>query len=390
MLRVTLLLLAVVAASAVDCSITCDNGGVNDGVRVTHDTTTGHTQHRCYTVDSTAEVKVCQCDCCDGSVNDCTVTANYFAADTDCVGHFDTAAYVHTTLQAGTGTACPYAANTANLCSCDNGIAATCTTNGVAACASCDSGFYLSGTDCLPHTSCTLSSQTLTDASATAPGTCLPACKDPADHPVTCSFTMDNSIWKVYYNNVDITSSVTSPFRGTDEHLFLYAWYHEKQITFTPVAGAALAISGYEWDQADGLTATGDVGFMMTCEQDGDKNILYSTRNHFGWRSFSSNSNPGGNCCSNQACESPMNNGIAATPVGPGDTGCTYPSDSSFPANWYSASGPSGTDPTVGTSVIPTRSEVTSWSGNAQQIWDGKNRYGAFRVETPASVSCVL
>jgi hypothetical protein len=87
MLRVTLLLLAVVAASAVDCSVTCQHHGVHNFIKVTHDTTTGHTHHRCYTADHDAAVLVCTCDCCDDTVNDCSDDTNYFAADTDCAGN---------------------------------------------------------------------------------------------------------------------------------------------------------------------------------------------------------------------------------------------------------------------------------------------------------------
>jgi hypothetical protein len=60
---------------------------------------------------------------------------------------------------------------------------------------------------------------------------------------VTCSFTIDNAVDKVYYNNQDITSTVTGA---------LDSWISIKTVTFAPVANAALSISGYEYSVTNG------------------------------------------------------------------------------------------------------------------------------------------
>jgi hypothetical protein len=59
------------------CSVTC---GVTNGnhVKVTHDTTSQHSHHRCNFNDPGAVTLVCQCKCCsDSGGTDCSDAANY-------------------------------------------------------------------------------------------------------------------------------------------------------------------------------------------------------------------------------------------------------------------------------------------------------------------------
>jgi hypothetical protein len=56
------------------CSLTC--GVENEMVKVTHDTTSSHTQHRCYLSDFN-DLDSCICSCCDGASNDCDEDSNW-------------------------------------------------------------------------------------------------------------------------------------------------------------------------------------------------------------------------------------------------------------------------------------------------------------------------
>jgi hypothetical protein len=56
------------------CSYTC--GVENQVIKVTHDTTSGHTQHKCYLTDFDGH-NSCVCSCCDGASNDCAEDSNY-------------------------------------------------------------------------------------------------------------------------------------------------------------------------------------------------------------------------------------------------------------------------------------------------------------------------
>jgi len=75
---------------------------------------------------------------------------------------------------------------------------------------------------------------------------------DPPVSTVTCQLTVDNEIRLVYYNNIDITSTVT----GT-----LGDWTTTKTVTFNEILGASFAVSGFNWE--DNGCSTG--GFSITC-----------------------------------------------------------------------------------------------------------------------------
>jgi len=64
----------VVDATAVStCSVACS---ANTGIlRVTHDTSSKHTHHKCYVSDAGAGN--CMCACCDATVSNCDVQSNY-------------------------------------------------------------------------------------------------------------------------------------------------------------------------------------------------------------------------------------------------------------------------------------------------------------------------
>jgi hypothetical protein len=180
------------------------------------------------------------------------------------------------------------------------------------------------------------------------------ACTTPE---VTCSFTIDNSVWKVYYNDQDITSTVTGD---------LHNWGAAKTLNFTPVAGAALAISGYEWSTSGGQGREHTSGLLISCTQGSATDIIYGHSSDWSWHSFSSDDNEGA------ACSSAHGGNYA---------GCHYPTEASFATDWYKANGPSGVSPTVSNSAF----SMTS-AGYSEKIWDGGKRFGAFRVATPADV----
>jgi hypothetical protein len=68
------------------CSVSCEIQAVTIGaathslVVVTHDTTSGHTHHRCYATDFLNPTAGCTCLCCnDSDGTDCNVASNYGA-----------------------------------------------------------------------------------------------------------------------------------------------------------------------------------------------------------------------------------------------------------------------------------------------------------------------
>jgi hypothetical protein len=57
------------------CSVSCAIN--NRMVKVTHDTTTSHTQHRCYLSDGNDVTSDCICSCCNGASNDCAQESSW-------------------------------------------------------------------------------------------------------------------------------------------------------------------------------------------------------------------------------------------------------------------------------------------------------------------------
>jgi hypothetical protein len=62
---------ATVTAVAATCSVTCAIS--SNTLKVTHDTTSQHTHHKCYQMDQQA----CICSCCNSASSDCNVMSNY-------------------------------------------------------------------------------------------------------------------------------------------------------------------------------------------------------------------------------------------------------------------------------------------------------------------------
>jgi hypothetical protein len=252
----------------------------------------------------------------------------------------DTAAVVQSVEEAYTGTADLASLTVAptNTCTCPGGTPVTsmlCSPTNQ--CASCGANYHLSSGSCVAD-SCT-------------------------GQEVTCRFTIDNSVWKVYYNDQDITSTVTGN---------LHSWTAAKTVNFTPVAGAALAISGYEWSASGGQGREHTSGLLITCSQGSATDIIYGHSSDWNWHSFSSDDNEGAACSSAH---------------GGNNAGCRYPTEASFATDWFKANGPSGVSPTVSNSGFSARGFDAGYS---EKIWDGGKRFGAFRVATPADVSCML
>lgn len=69
-----------ITAVATTCSVTCAsvpitvNGMVDNLLRVTHDTTSQHTHHRCY-IESPS--LACKCSCCNDASSNCNLSSNY-------------------------------------------------------------------------------------------------------------------------------------------------------------------------------------------------------------------------------------------------------------------------------------------------------------------------
>jgi hypothetical protein len=61
------------------CAVSCVNYGPHKLVKVTHDTSSSHTHHQCWTVDPSATNLVCECTCCNenDSAGDCSNPINY-------------------------------------------------------------------------------------------------------------------------------------------------------------------------------------------------------------------------------------------------------------------------------------------------------------------------
>jgi hypothetical protein len=60
---------ATISVAAASCSVQC---AFNELLTVTHDTSSQHTHHRCYVLDSS-----CVCKCCNSATSDCTSISNY-------------------------------------------------------------------------------------------------------------------------------------------------------------------------------------------------------------------------------------------------------------------------------------------------------------------------
>jgi len=107
----------------------------------------------------------------------------------------------------------------------------------------------------------------------------------------------------------------------------------------------------------------------MTCEQGGVE-VLYGHQADWDWHAFGSNDSDG------------------LAPV-PGRPGAHLPSAETFPANWYTASGPAGATPTVVTSGFSMEYGGGD-PGSASKIWLDNFVFGAFRALTPAAVCIPL
>ena len=70
---------------------------------------------------------------------------------------------------------------------------------------------------------------------------------------VSCKFTVDNEVRKVYYNNQDITGQVSGN---------LGDWGPQKQFSFQEMSGAVLWITGYNWEA--GSCGTGGMSIVCT------------------------------------------------------------------------------------------------------------------------------
>ena len=84
--------------------------------------------------------------------------------------------------------------------------------------------------------------------------------------PVTCKMTVDNTLLSVFYNNVDVTPTL----KGNAKN-----WQAPKTFSFTPVAGAVLAISGSEAGNCNGCQCS---GLVLDC----------TARNGSGWDGLTS------------------------------------------------------------------------------------------------------
>eukprot|EP00808_Paulinella_micropora_P030486 g10498.t1 len=73
---------------------------------------------------------------------------------------------------------------------------------------------------------------------------------------VTCSFTIDNSVLGVWYNGVDITSTVTG---------HLHDWTSTKTVHFHEVSGARLAVKGSNAEATTGPSTCSTAGFLLSC-----------------------------------------------------------------------------------------------------------------------------
>jgi hypothetical protein len=58
------------------CSVQCE---FNELIKVTHDTTSEHTHHRCYVDNYDTTSQSCVCECCDSATSDCTSNSNFSA-----------------------------------------------------------------------------------------------------------------------------------------------------------------------------------------------------------------------------------------------------------------------------------------------------------------------
>lgn len=82
---------------------------------------------------------------------------------------------------------------------------------------------------------------------------------------ITCDLTIDNNLDAVYFNNIDITGSVTG-FDDQDDGV-TYNWNHKKTVSFRwdGITKGVLAIAGHEFDSA---TSCSHSGMLLGCSSD--------------------------------------------------------------------------------------------------------------------------
>eukprot|EP00808_Paulinella_micropora_P009603 g9125.t1 len=76
------------------------------------------------------------------------------------------------------------------------------------------------------------------------------------DSLVTCNFTIDNAVLGIWYNGVDIKSSVTGD---------LNSWWVVKTVKFQEVMGAKLALQGLNYEAATGASTCSTAGLLLNC-----------------------------------------------------------------------------------------------------------------------------